>query len=308
VCELILRNVCQIVEEDTIKKHKKTMSHHSSSDSDDDDDDFGNFSDASFESEDTTTQSTEKLVGCALDELFGHEPTHYKTGTVNSGDPDKILAGLLADERPNVIYHQLVDSDNRDIPAFIWNRSNLRSTLLHILRLKDPQTLLESSTGSTMNDTEKNLSLVTMDDSLYLKAMALVQDTENPVNDNTLLLKERFGIGYIPQLTQPSLTADFNRELKEKIPSLLNKSIDGNTTDDMDGYHDTICNAIDLLIVELRSLYEKQLQLENDKQTYERVITNLSGHTQRLQRDEIAMFNKKKTQYKRWHRFSWGGK
>ncbi|SMN20973.1 similar to Saccharomyces cerevisiae YBL010C Putative protein of unknown function [Maudiozyma saulgeensis] len=277
------------------------MSHHSNSD--DDDDDFGNFSDASFESEDTTTQLTETLVNSALDKLFGNESFHYKIDPQNNDDnPNKILAGLLADERPNVIYNQLVDSDNRDIPAFIWNRSNLRSTLLHILRLKDPQTALDTKNTERIDSQEKHLSAVTMDDSLYVKVMDLVKDIEKPLKDNTLILREQFDLAYMPPLTQPSLAADLNRELKERIPSLLGE------TNNNEEYHDMLCNAIDLLILELRSLYERQLELEADKQTYERVITNLSGHTQRLQRDEIAMFNKKKTQYKRWHRFSWGGK
>lgn len=265
--------------------------------SSDDDDDFGNFSDASFESEDNVNQSSQGMIDDALKEIFGEEHTIRKD--INNAEVE--LIDLLADERPNVIYHELIDSDNRDIPAFMWNQSNLRATLLHILRLKDP--LIEGN----KNKMRLPIEPITLNDSLFKKIMNLVQDNNIPVKDSALLLKEQFNINYLPPLTQPSLAEDYNHELKNRIPTLV-KVLDNDVEKSSENYHDMLCNAIDLLIVELRSLHEKQLQLETDKQTYERVITNLSGHTQRLQRDEIAMFNRKKSQYKKWHRFSWGGK
>lgn len=262
--------------------------------SSDDDDDFGNFSDASFESEDNVNQSSQGMIDNALKETFSEEHTIRK-----DSDNDEVqLTDLLADERPNVIYHELIDTDNRDIPAFMWNQSNLRATVLHILRLKDP--LIEGN----KNKMRLPIEPVTLDDSLFKRIMNFVQEENIPIKENALLLKEQFHISYLPPLTQPSLAEDYNHELKNRIPTLL-KSQDETSSEN---YHDTLCNAIDLLIVELRSLHERQLQLETDKQTYEHVITNLSGHTQRLQRDEIAMFNRKKSQYKKWHRFSWGGK
>ncbi|KAG0669509.1 hypothetical protein C6P45_003741 [Maudiozyma exigua] len=264
-----------------------------------DDDDFGNFSDASFESENSVNESSEVMIDDAINDIFGKKDIVYD----NNKDDNKVeLIDLLADERPNVIYHELIDSDNRNIPAFMWNQSNLRATVLHILRLKDP--LIESN----KNNMRLPIEPVTLDDSLFKKIMNFVQETDIPVKESALLLKEQFSINYLPPLTQPSLADDYNLELKNRIPTLLKLQDNDNNDKTSENYHDTLCNAIDLLIVELRSLHEKQLQLETDKQTYERVITNLSGHTQRLQRDEIAMFNRKKSQYKKWHRFSWSGK
>ena len=267
--------------------------------SSDDDDDFGNFSDASFESDVNVNESSEVMIDNAINDIFGKKDIVYDD---NKNDHEVKLIDLLADERPNVIYHELIDSGNRDIPAFMWNQSNLRATVLHILRLKDP--LIESN----KNNMRLPIEPVTLDDSLFKKIMNLVQETGIPVKESALILKEQFNINYLPPLTQPSLADDYKLELKSRIPTLLKSQDNDNNDKTSENYHDTLCNAIDLLIVELRSLHEKQLQLEADKQTYERVITNLSGHTQRLQRDEIAMFNRKKSQYKKWHRFSWGGK
>ena len=75
-------------------------------------------------------------------------------------------------------------------------------------------------------------------------------------------------------------------------------SFTGNDED----YHDKLCHMIDSLINELKLLKEKEFKLEKDKHLYENLVMNLTGHTQRLQRNEIALYNKKKE--KKLNKFS----
>lgn len=118
-------------------------------------------------------------------------------------------------------------------------------------------------------------------------------------------------------------------KLNTQIPKLLNQGNDssgsgssasGDTTlcdieemtnDELQKYHDQLCNVIDLLMVKLKRLNKLQTDLTQDKTIFENVVTNLSGHTQRLQRDEIELYNKKfghkLLRNQRNKRFSWGG-
>lgn len=263
----------------------------------DDDDDFGDFSDASFEA--TALEIDDRLVDNAIDGLFGDSTVENLQDDKEEGRKYQ-LTDLLSDERPNVIYHALVDTDGRDILPFIWNQSNLRSAVLNILRIRDPLV----STDSQEDDAE--LRNTTVDDSLFMSIMTLIDDSSIALNPHVSLLKEKFNISFVPHITHLSLQEDYKREQTSNIPDLVGENIDSVTN--MKDYHDQLCNIIDQLIVELKELKSNEMKLNEDKKTFEHVVTNLSGHTQRLQRDEIALFNKKKHNNNKWHRFSWVGK
>ena len=274
----------------------------------DSEDDFGNFSDASFEPVEEvvaapsgeSTPSVQEALAAQAELVFGPEDDTTPAETAHTSD----LADLLREERPNVVYHALVDSDKRDIPPFLWQHSNLRATVLKVLRL-DPASR-EQSPGQPTPLPENNSTATQRDDQLFQKAWALASDTDIAVAPGAQILRDHFGIQYLPPLVQPSLAEATQRESLARIPELLQRS--ASLEDEQDSaLHDELCNVIDLVVAELRGLAETQARLETDKKTFERVITNLSGHTQRLQRDEIAQFNKKKSRHGRWHRFSWAG-
>lgn len=142
------------------------------------------------------------------------------------------------------------------------------------------------------------------------------QLNNSDINNDTvpMTLRDHFKIKYNPiVMQQPKALIDQKTTddiLNEIVPTLLNFSL--NDTENDDGkvenssgnidniideklieYHDNLCNMIDKLVLQLKLIKQEQIELIKDKITFENVVTNLSGHTQRLQRDEIALYNKK---------------
>ncbi|QLQ79813.1 hypothetical protein HG537_0C04620 [Torulaspora globosa] len=240
-------------------------------------DDFGSFSDASFKSD---LEEDYESVTRYLDELL---PDYGEF--VGSDSESAELEQLLQDERPHVIYEQLVELRTA-LQPLSWDKSHLKANLWHILRIPADESVEKQS-----------LRQDPLDDSLYKQLMLLLKD--NNVN-TTHLLRDQLRMNYISPLTPLSPLVEEEKEQERAIRSLLAKTVDA--VDDLTEYHDALCNAIDGLIVELRQLNNRQMALMKDKDTFESVITNLTGHTQRLYRDEVALYNKR---IKKKSRFKW---
>ncbi|CCC66903.1 hypothetical protein NCAS_0A03450 [Naumovozyma castellii] len=266
-----------------------------------DSDDFGNFSDASFTHDEEATDQ-EVFVQC-LEEAFGTGRSTEGLPPLATDTTEYRLEQLIQDERPHVIYQQLVEYRTA-LQPIIWNKSHIRSRLYQILRIseendKEKQQQLEE---------EEKLKRAQLDDALFNKIMKTLVNTksvENTISQHQL--KDTFKINYTPSLGHLSLQDEEKQDLENSIPSLIKtnpSSKNNENTLELQEYHDQLCNSIDLLIERLRKLKQNQRDLEKDKTTFENVITNLTGHTQRLQRDEIALYNKKKQKQKR-KMFSW---
>lgn len=289
-------------------------------DDDSTDSDFGSFSDASYENDttfiaddqwkedeaevtknnmlasmnksDVPVKNEYDVTRRCLQELFGDitvpDSEQQHLGTYQ-------LEDLLSEKRPRVVYHKLMDK-GLDIPPFIWNKSYIRSTVLNILRIPDPL----AAKGDNNND----ITSTALNDSLFTSICNLLSGDDTAIRPNGLILKENFNIKYIPHLSQHTLRDEDAAEREANIPHLLDPSNLESRTDNIQDYHDELCNSIDQLIHELKSIRERVKQLNEEKITLEHVVTNLSGHTQRLQRDQIALYNKKRKQHARWKRFS----
>lgn len=237
--------------------------------------DFGSFSDASFENE---SDDQDEVAGY-LEELLPSStcgPLRADTAVVGVG-----LVGLLQDERPRVIYEQLVQLPTV-LQPFNWNKSHLKSDLWHILRLPEEVQVAKPSVRGA-----------SLDDSLYKKLRALLEEGRI---ETTTVLRDQFKFDYSVPLAPGSLQF----EDEDEIPELLTRS-----KEDIDWpkYHDQLCNAVDDLFSKLRKLREQHASLLSDKNTFETVVTNLTGHTQRHYRNEVALYNKK---IKKRNKFSWG--
>ncbi|KAG0662456.1 hypothetical protein C6P44_002246 [Monosporozyma unispora] len=289
--------------------------------SEDDDEDFGNFSDASFEDDtvqdepETRTEeeqeSKEDQINQCLETLFGPIPGESSV----EDDVNASLEDLIKDERPHVIYEQLFSGRLHTAP-FIWKHSHIRSTMLQVLGIEDDTEAKNKLEQQLTNERETPL-----DDSLYIKLCQVIEADNDNNNGNTMLLRDNFRYEYTPRFHQPgSLQEKLDKEEERRIPVLLNWNSQVNdtiTTEQLQQYHDELCNLIDSQAIKLKSLNRIQDGLTHDKVTFENVVTNLSGHTQRLQRDEIALYNKKMgrkvtgpTRHRdsnQWKRFSWVG-
>lgn len=235
-------------------------------------DDFGNFSDASFEEQDEVERYLEQLL--PKDTC---EPLSQRNGREKLG-----LVELLKDERPRVVYEQLVQL-RPVLQPLNWNKSHLKSDLWHILRLP------EQEPAARVPVPERPL-----DDSLYKKLRASLEDKSTETNT---VLRDQFRFDYSVPLAPGSLQF----EDEDDIPGLLTQSEEN--VNDLQKYHDQLCHAVDVLFGKLKQLQEQQELLISDKTTFENVVTNLTGHTQRLYRDEVALYNKK---LKKRNKFSWG--
>lgn len=258
-------------------------------------DDFGNFSDASVENDlynqdSTLTMSSEYVVENCLNKILPNGDFILEGKTIKN-DCFK-LSKLIEDERPHVIYEQLVQLDPV-LQPFIWNKSHIRRNLLHILRLSDN----DDSAGAGGKKEEEPLN-----DELFKRICDTVEKNEQTATG--LFLRDNFKIDYTPPMTLKSLQREEELEQEQHIPQLLTADFTDMDEESLRQYHDTLCQSIDFLVSKSRTLKKKQRDLLKDKTTFENVVTNLTGHTQRLQRDEIALYNKKRSKKKR---FSWVG-
>lgn len=277
----------------------------------DSDSDFGNFSDASIEQE-VGEKPTEQVIEQCLDTLFGPTSAAKDDDSDDDINSNPKLIDLLKEERPHVIYEQLF-SGRVHYPPFIWKHSHIRSTMLSVLGLPPDTDAKENATNSKQHNEP-------LDDSLYIQLCSVIdKDKLNTINGTTMVLRDHFKYKYTPGFHIPGSLDEEGDELgknhkeTEKILQLLNGEFDHN---DLQKYHDELCNAVDSQVIKLKALTTLQQDLLNDKTTFESVVTNLSGHTQRLQRDEIALYNKKMGKHQRIShlpsssqrkRFSWVG-
>lgn len=243
----------------------------------DDDDDFGEFEEVKDE---------KTVVKERIEELI--PPI-----VLREDRNDAVLEDLFIEERSRIIYEQLVELGTV-LQPFTWSKSHMRSHLLHVLRLDEHS--MEAS-----NDGDESI-----DDSLYLRINTLLPTlTPEQASAPSLILHDHFKYSYAPPLTHHSIKMEEAEYHEKRIPQLLLVRPENLAKKELEEFHDQICNAIDALIVTLKQLEIRQSNLTTDKTTFENVVTNLTGHTQRLQRDEIALYNKRKNRRKR---FSWIGR
>ncbi|CCF59888.1 hypothetical protein KAFR_0I01070 [Kazachstania africana CBS 2517] len=257
------------------------------------DDDFGNFSDASIEDthleEDVALLTGSEVIESSINDLFGDVEVNVGRDAI---EQDCKLQDLLHDERTRVIYEEIFQ--NRYVsPPFIWEKSHIRATMLHILGVVDPLTVQNSTK-------EENIEFKPLDDSLFSKICKIIDETDSKISPT--ILKNSFNIKYLPKLSTLSQEEE-QMEQEANIPNLLSLMTDKNIN--LKDYHDELCHAIDLLSVRLKTLNKEQEELVESKLTLEGVVTNLSGHSQRLQRNEIAWYKKKTQQHAKWKKFSW---
>lgn len=265
---------------------KKTTVEMSDSDSD-----FGDFSDASFDDFQTTQVQKEEeedglkqqqqqqqqqkpvsLDSC-LEDLFGSENTD---GFVSNASHD--LNELISDERPNVIYEQLVLLSVALRP-FSWKKSQLRSLLLRILQIDEtpePVNVVKQSEDKLFNEL--------MNDYITTECESVMSK-----------------LGYYGPKNM-----DKKYDEESGLIDLLSLDMAQLPRDELENVHDQLCAAIDQTFKQLQTYKAHQTELLKDKATFEEVITNLVGHTQRLRRGEIATYNRKHKK-KNLKRFSWVG-
>lgn len=261
------------------RQHDAANTNNSSFENDNEDtsDEFGEFIGEQIETVNYEAYIDQFLRG-------SEQELHVKT-LEQSGSK---LTQLLNDERTQIIYRQLVQWEPAP-PVIRWRTSSMRKSLLHMLNIKEQEHSKDDGIDtSSLNDTLfKALSRELM---LHEKG-SLVSET---------MLRDRFGISYIPPMTPNALVKEEQQHIEKEIPLLITKDLDNAVN--LQEIHDKICHAIDVLFAKLAHLQEIQDDLTKDKNTFESVVTNLTGHTQRLYRDEVAFYNKIRSKKKR---FSW---
>lgn len=290
----------------------------------DSDDNFGNFSDASFENEELQTESN--IVNTCLDEYFGSEP-ETEDSTI-SDDTIYKVDDLINGGRSAIIYEQLVKLQSV-LQPIIWNKSALRHDLLHKLRIReddddDDYDILElNQYGSPIKGRRKSHTgyhssstgddeVLPLDDRLFTKILTLINDDAMMLSNDSHPLKETFKMKYVPNLAPQILQNEWLNEQEKQIPSLISKDfkdLEDMNQSDLQEYRDQLCNSIDVLCIKLQEINDKRQILNADKSIYENVITNLTGHTQRLYRTQLENYNKKKSKSKekKKKKFGWVG-
>ncbi|CEP60493.1 Laa2p LALA0_S01e12156g [Lachancea lanzarotensis] len=243
--------------------------HASSSDSDSD---FGDFEGV----DDTSTVPIVSLED-QLNLIFGPPQT------IPNSDEEHSLEELIVEERPKVIYEQLIALEPHVRP-FQWRHSNLRSKLLHTLRIDD------------IPETPKVVR--TLDSSLY-ESLAVLLEEPQAGNDDSIaeLLGAKLKVSVPDDIPEhASLTV---AELRSIDLESLNAA----------SLYNTHNQLIDAILTVCRDIRENEIvreRLIEEKGTFEDLLTNLIGHTQRLHRDEIAEFNRKKKKgFKYGKKFKW---
>ncbi|SJM87748.1 uncharacterized protein ZBIST_3937 [Zygosaccharomyces bailii] len=267
------------VVQESSERFAKEGTHHPQSDSDD----FGSFSDASIEEDEA--QDNLASIANYLEQIL---PLNDDLANESAHGASPELESLIQQERPRVIYEQLVLL-RIVLKPFIWEKSCIKSNLWHILRIPEKASAKTQKAGrEPLNDT------------LFTTLCTMLHDD---TIRSTAVLRDQFGLMYTPSLTPVFLQEQDEKKREEDVPELLALSPD--EVDDLQLYHDKLCQSIDLLLARLQELQIQQSDLMKDKTTFENVVTNLTGHTQRLYRDEVALYNKHKQKKK--NRFSWVG-
>ncbi|GCE99844.1 hypothetical protein ZYGM_002782 [Zygosaccharomyces mellis] len=256
-----------------------------------DSDDFGSFSDASLEQEEERP-SEEIPQGSADDsanvEKYLDQVLPINDSTLGDSLPTVELEKLIEDERPRVIYEQLVLL-RTVLRPFVWDKSHIKSNLWHILRIPE-----------RIKSNKQEVEREPLNDGLFVALLNMLNDDK--IHSQTVL-RDQLGLIYPVPLAPVFLQKEFEKEREKDIPELL--AISPGEVENLQEYHDKLCQTIDLLLLRLQDAHAEQLNLIKDKTTFENVVTNLTGHTQRLYRDEVAFYNKHKNRRK--NRFSWVG-
>lgn len=256
-----------------------------------DSDDFGSFSDASIEQEEE--RPSEETPQGSVDDSSHVEKCLDRVlpiddSTLGDSLPNVELEKLIEDERPRVIYEQLVLL-RTVLRPFIWDKSHIKSNLWHILRIPE-----------RIKPNKQEVEREPLNDGLFVALLNMLNDDK--IQSQTVL-RDQLGLIYSVPLAPVFLQKEFEKEREKDIPELLATS--PGEVENLQEYHDKLCQTIDLLMLRLQDAHAEQLNLIKDKTTFENVVTNLTGHTQRLYRDEVAFYNKHKN--KRKNRFSWVG-
>lgn len=223
----------------------------------DSDSDFGDFAGGDEEGF-SQSSSTDAF----LDVLLG--PAQEIKAQV---DESHVLAELVEEERPRVVYEHLVLWDTH-LQPFAWRRSHLRALLLKTLQIEEPH--------------EEPVGVRALDDSLFVKIMGNLSENEKIIDAGSITAS----LGLLP------VAKDVKSEPRpcNELTALKLDILDAN---ELESIHDELLCVIDRVYHDLREQLALQNELEADKTTFEDVVTNLVGHTQRLRRDEIAAYNKK---------------
>lgn len=248
-----------------------------------DSDDFGSFSDASIEGDEIQDNSAD--IATYLERIL---PLNDSIPKESAHGASPQLESLIQEERPRVIYEQLVLL-RIVLKPFLWEKSCIKSNLWHILRIPE-------KTSAKPSQVERE----SLNDTLFTTLCSMLHDD---TIRSQAVLRDQFGFMYTPFLTPVFLQEEDEKKREEDVPGLLAQSPD--KVDDLQLYHDKLCQSIDLLLGRLQELQRQEYDLIKDKTTFENVVTNLTGHTQRLYRDEVALYNKHK--HKKKNRFSWVG-
>ncbi|SCU87558.1 LAMI_0D06546g1_1 [Lachancea mirantina] len=251
----------------------------------DSDSDFGDFAASAAPAVSAASaESAPKFdLDSCLDTVFGKESDVADPTAAQDACETPGLSALLQGRR-RVIYEQLVLLDVALHPVS-WRSSKLRSTLLHTLQIEEPvpaPAVRRTALNSTLFD-----QIIAM-----LDSTGSTPDRATPDRDFVSNLL-RFG----SEDSQSDSTAleDLLRSIPDQLPS-----------DQLLKLHDQLVFAILHCVNDIRTDLAQQRELENDIRTYEAVVTNLMGHTQRVRRHEIARYNAKHKRTSRYgFNFKW---
>ncbi|SCU84602.1 LAFA_0D10880g1_1 [Lachancea sp. 'fantastica'] len=243
----------------------------------DSDSDFGDFEGVAVEN----TEISSPIVSLEdqLNLVFGPHQT------ISYSDEKHDLNELICEERPKVIYEQLVALEPHLRP-FQWRHSKLRSKLLHTLQIED------------IPETPKVVKK--LDPSLYERLASLLED--NQAKDDTAIIADLLGA----KLSVSVADDIHDSTTQPTIAELRSIDIDSLDTHSLNNAHNQLIDAILTVCQEIRENDINRERLIEEKGTFEDLLTNLIGHTQRLHRDEIAEFNRKKKSGSKYGRkFKW---
>ncbi|CDO95361.1 unnamed protein product [Kluyveromyces dobzhanskii CBS 2104] len=175
-------------------------------------------------------------------------------------DKKVLFQDLLKNEKTKKVYDGLFPN-GEPLPPVQWRKEPLKRIIMHSVDLKEPE-----------DDIEEHKEYI-IQDLLYLKLEEQQQQSLDQLGYKKLNPEE------VPDadLSQLLSYQDFDSIPECELPVI----------------HDQFLDAIETVLQELEGLKTEEQELLKDKATYEELITNLVGHTQRIRRDEIADFQKK---------------